>query len=368
MRRQRGGMHLTLAPTMECCFNCHYCFEQYKKKGVMSPEVMDAIIKNVTAHKDLKGIKITWFGGEPLMATRQIEEFYDKLQPHLKDINFDSNIITTAYHVDADTVRILKKVGVTSMQITLDGLKDTHNKIKNFAGSGDVFEKVLQNIEYLNDNFPELHIVIRVNLTKENAKEYMPLVDLLNERFKGRKGINPAPAFVLDRGASACSGECNSCLFNHKDRSEFILDLYSKGYDSSYVRYPDKFFNECAIRNDMALAFDPEGFVYKCWEVIGNKEYAIGKLNSEGALTDFNSVIFNRQSFGADPLDDTTCKACKYLPICNGGCPIQRIQNEFEGAKNDSCTYYKGFIYKFLKIHLNRKNYEEQVQINNINE
>ena len=42
--RQRAGrefMHLTLAPTMDCCFRCHYCFEKYKKEGAMTVDVMD---------------------------------------------------------------------------------------------------------------------------------------------------------------------------------------------------------------------------------------------------------------------------------------------------------------------------------------
>lgn len=44
----------------------------------MTPEVMDRITKYVMSCPDLKNIKITWFGGEPLMAVPQIEEFYDK--------------------------------------------------------------------------------------------------------------------------------------------------------------------------------------------------------------------------------------------------------------------------------------------------
>lgn len=360
MRTQRQSMHLTLAPTMDCCFNCHYCFEEYKKKGVMSSVIMDNIVKYVSNKKELKKIQLTWFGGEPLMAINQIEQFYDKFKHLITDKTFNSNIITTAYHVDEETVRILKKVGVTSMQITLDGLKETHNSIKNFVGSGDVFEKIMQNIEYLNDNFPELHIVIRVNLTKENSNEYIPLINMLRDRFKGRKKINPAPAFVLDKGLSAGTDKNNTILFNHKERSEFILNLYNKGCNSHFIRYPSRFFNECAIRNDMAISFDPDGYAYKCWEIIGNRKFSIGKLNDDGVLSDINSKMLNRQLFGADPIDDPICQKCKYLPICNGGCPIHRIQNEFEGKNNNTCSYYKGYIEEFLKIHIARKNKEKQ--------
>lgn len=93
----------------------------------------------------------------------------------------------------------------------------------------------------------------------------------------------------------------------------------------------------------------------KCWEVIGNKEYAIGKLDKDGILANINEKILNRQLYGADTFEDPVCSKCKYLPICNGGCPIQRIQNKFEKAHNDCCTPYKGFTPDFLKIHIARK-------------
>lgn len=362
IRYGRSNLNLTIAPTMNCCFSCHYCFENHKKPGNISVEVMDAIMKYVQSIHNLQHINLTWFGGEPLMAPQEIEAFYDKLVEIVDSKIISSSIITTAYHINAEIVRILKKVGVTSMQITLDGLKETHNKIKNFEGSGDVFEKVMQNIEYLCKSFPELNIVLRVNLTKTNAHEYIKLVDLIMERFKDCQNVNPAPAFVLATGVSSCNQVCMSDLFNHRERSEYILDLAYKGYDSPYTQYPKMFFSECAMRNELTVAIDPEGYIYKCWEVIGNTDYAIGKLNQDGNVDDFNIVNFNRQTFGADPLEDFQCSKCKYLPICNGGCPIQRIQNKFEGGKHSYCSYYKGYMEEFLKIHILRKKREKLME------
>ena len=358
IRKQRTGMHLTHAPTMDCCFRCHYCFEKYKEKKYMTPEIMDQIIKYVTSYPELKNIKITWFGGEPLMAVPQIEEFYDKFRDIWQE-PFISNIITTGYHIDKESIRVMQKVGISSVQITLDGMKETHNKVKHLPSGEDVFERILSNIELLNDSAPEINITIRVNLTLENKEEYIPLHKLCLTRFYGRSNITISPAFVLDRGTGDICRSNNNIFFGHIERSKFILNLAKNGINSVFVRYPEPFFNECAIRNEMAIAFDPEGYAYKCWEVIGNKEYAIGKLNDDGILTDINQTILNRQLYGADTFDDPICSQCKYLPICNGGCPIQRIENKFEGGHNDCCSHYKGFMPDFLKIHIARKKAQE---------
>lgn len=358
IRKQRTGMHLTLAPTMDCCFRCHYCFEKYKEKKYMTPEIMDQIIKYVTSYPELKNIKITWFGGEPLMAVPQIEEFYDKFRDIWQE-PFISNIITTGYHIDKESIRVMQKVGISSVQITLDGMKETHNKVKHLPSGEDVFERILSNIELLNDSAPEINITIRVNLTLENKEEYIPLHKLCLTRFYGRSNITISPAFVLDRGTGDICRSNNNIFFGHIERSKFIFNLAKNGINSVFVRYPEPFFNECAIRNEMAIAFDPEGYAYKCWEVIGNKEYAIGKLNDDGILTDINQTILNRQLYGADTFDDPICSQCKYLPICNGGCPIQRIENKFEGGHNDCCSHYKGFMPDFLKIHIARKKAQE---------
>lgn len=176
-RRNDTVMHLTLAPTMECCFNCHYCFERIKEKGSMKEDIMDSIVDYVCSNPNLKKLRLTWFGGEPLMAAGTMGLFYDKLMTRWKN-DFSSNIITTGYHLNERIIKELQRMQVSSMQITLDGVRETHNRIKNNNGNEDVFEKVIQNIEMTNDIAPEIYIVIRVNLTMENSHEYNCIVQV----------------------------------------------------------------------------------------------------------------------------------------------------------------------------------------------
>lgn len=361
MRQGRKSLGLTIAPTMDCCFNCHYCFEKSKRPAYMSEAVMRGIVKYMENFNNIETLNLTWFGGEPLMAIPEMEKLYKKLRRKLKGVTFHSNIITTGFHLTEDSIKTLQQMKVENMQITLDGLKDTHNKIKFTKGCDDVFTTVLNNIDKTCELAPEIHVVIRTNLTKSNAHEYKELQQMIRTRFAG-KNVVITPAFVMDR--DNCGHSHSQNLFTVKEYPKYILELAEKGIDSPQVRYPNLFFIECAIRNNYSVSFDPEGNMYKCWEHIGERKYALGKINKNGVVENINKTLLNRQMFGADPLEDPICRKCPYLPICGGGCPIQRIENAFNNGKNVNCTYYKGHIEDFILEHIRRKETMEKIKNN----
>jgi uncharacterized protein len=286
------------------------------------------------------------------MAVDKMKELYDKLGKVWHKA-FDSDIITTAWHITPEVIETLKYLKIGSMQITLDGRKETHNKIKFTDDCDDVFSKTIRNIDLLMEQAPDIRIDIRVNLTKENRDEYVSLYQFFTNRYAGKKlNVNPAP--VCNRGAE--EDRNSPFYFDNKEWTAYLLNLfYQEGICSPLIRYPARFFEECATRTHTSVVFDPEGYVYKCIEIVGNKKYAVGKLNDDGVITEINNTLLNRYLFGADTFDHPTCSQCSYLPVCNGGCPHQRIENEFEGGKNDVCTHYKGCLPELMKAYIRMK-------------
>lgn len=352
LRSNQSTLFLTIAPTTDCCFECHYCFERTKKSVYMGENIMCGIAKFVSSFENIKQTKITWFGGEPLMAVPQMEKLYRKLKRRLKGIPIYSSIITSGFHLNEPNIRALQRMKVSQMQITLDGMKESHNKIKFTTGCDDTFSKVLNNIDLATSIAPEIHIVIRTNLTKTNAHEYEELQNLIYDRYKG-KNVAIAPAFVMDRDESGMADRGN--LFTANEYSRYILGLADSGIDSPQVRYPNRHITECAIRNPLSFSFGPDGAVCKCWEHVGNPEYVVGMINQQGKITITDKTLLNRQMYGADPLEDKQCRECAYLPLCHGGCPIQRVQNKFYSANNNYCTYYKGHVHEFIAEHIRKK-------------
>lgn len=70
-------MTLTIAPTLDCNFDCPYCFEN-KRKGKMSEEVRIAIISFIKKKIDsgVRKIDLTWYGGEPLLQVDSIKSIH----------------------------------------------------------------------------------------------------------------------------------------------------------------------------------------------------------------------------------------------------------------------------------------------------
>jgi len=231
---------------------------------------------------------------------------------------------------------------------------ELRNTIIKFTNNcHDTFSKTIQNIDDFASLNSPISLIIRVNITKDNADDYIALYKFITQRYAASKNIEIIPAFVKDIGG--CSGD--SCAFKNLESIQYLKKLWNEHHllPPNYS-YPPNNFYECAVRNKKTLAIGPEGEIYKCWEIMGNKDYIIGHLRHDEFIVS-NSKIMNRYLYGADPLESSVCSKCSYLPICLGGCPHSRIENEFNNKKNDLCAIWKKDISHFLTMDLMRKGY-----------
>jgi uncharacterized protein len=83
----RMWIGFTVAPTLRCNFACTYCYEQAgeneKRDGhnaFMPENVQQALLSFIEqAAKTVKGVYITWYGGEPLLGQEIIFDLSQKI-------------------------------------------------------------------------------------------------------------------------------------------------------------------------------------------------------------------------------------------------------------------------------------------------
>ena len=126
-----GGVYITICPTLACNFECPYCFAT-RGRGKMSPEVQDDIVALAARMLDAsraKRLTITWFGGEPLIATDVIEALSPRLISLAEERGCDYKawVFTNGYLLDEDVVDLLLRCRVTNIHIPLDGVGATND-------------------------------------------------------------------------------------------------------------------------------------------------------------------------------------------------------------------------------------------------
>lgn len=349
-RRRVNDVHnITIAPTMDCNYRCYYCFET-QVHDYISDDTISRISKYINKLTNPRHINLTWFGGEPLLAFNQIKILTKQLLIS-EDTTTNFNIITNGYYMDQNVVDELQNLKINSIQISIDGLYDQYNRVKSMKNDKNCFDTLIKNIDYFAEKNKDISLMIRVNLDKNLKEDFHKIVNFFIQRYPNNTNIFPHAAFL--KNICNTTHESRACHFcNEKDKSEFAVEMFQKTQNKSFL-YPDNNFCECAIRNQNSWAFGSDGSVYKCWENIGNNEDKVGFINEDGEIQITDWAKLNRFLYGADPLNNANCKECFYLPICYGGCPHQRILEEFENIPEEKCAKYCDYMDHYLKEYIN---------------
>lgn len=336
---------LTINPTLHCNFACPYCFEEGHAKVYMTNEVEDSLVQYIEKRKEVESLHVTWFGGEPLLAFDRIVSLTGKMRA--LGLRYNAGMITNGYLLTKNVIEQLPSLAIGSIQITLDGLAPVHNRRRRLVSGKGSFDRIMENIDRLRQLNSEIQLSIRVNIDAENKDDFVKIYDLFKQKNYPRTYVSPA--FVDD--ISGCKVD-DCVLFDPQSQARYLVEMKKKyGLDFSHF-YPSFNRSECPVRNPNYLVIGPSGEIYKCWNDVGNSARIVGYLDEKKPA---NMKWLLRYLTGADPFEDEKCRSCLLLPVCSGGCPYSRLQNEYEGKSINTCGYFKDNMKEFLTLHYEKK-------------
>lgn len=325
-------MKLTIAPTCDCNFKCVYCFEKDRPAIYMTKKVEDAIFDFIVKNNPNR-IHVCWYGGEPLLAKESIYRISEKIISLGKE--YDSSIVTNGYLLDREFIHKMNDLKLKTVQITIDGDKQTHNKRRPHNNNADSFDVIMNNIKELSVSNKDVLLSIRINVDKTNMYEFVNV-------YRQIKKINPSihvyPGFVHD-----ASCKSSVCIDDNVERIKFYSMLYNDYNIYIPEMIPNIVLSSCMARCMNSFLIGPMGEIYKCWHHLGNNNKVVGNLMDKRILTDID--MFARLMKENDYIDNKKCMDCKYFPVCGGGCADLKTQNN-----NDNCSIFKYAMTSFLNM------------------
>ena len=323
-----GTVFLTICPTMNCNFDCPYCFEHHRP-GRMSKEVQDDVVSLAERMLDFtraKKLCVTWFGGEPLLEPDIIDSMSGRLMAlaEEKNVEYEAKIVTNGYLLTQENADLLERCKVDYCQITIDGLGAVHDATRRLSGGGATFDRITENLRKRKLPF---RVHIRQNVQENNRKEVPAVETFLRELAKESGNcITYNPATVRASEAADERGARVSPLCG-TDLSEIGIIRETQHFKPGHGHY-------CCAHTMMSIGIDDQGRLFKCWEAVSNAAYAYGTAHDWNPADPLNTACdpdkLTMYLNTALPGVDEECRECVWLPMCAGGCPHERLYGEKE--------------------------------------
>ncbi|MEM1803842.1 MAG: radical SAM protein [Pyrobaculum sp.] len=263
--------------TENCNFRCVYCYERFQP-NIMDKDVSEGVINLIKVRApELWLLQISWFGGEPMLYYRYIINFMKAIEEYKHDnLKIVGDISTNGYLLDLEKLKNLLKHHVKLFQITLDGDKTYHDKVRVKADGGPTFEKIWNNIITASRTDLDFEFILRIHVHRDNVDSVKNLLAMIasvigsDRRF--RIFIRPIGMF----------GGPNDHLIKTPDLAtvgklrEYAKSLGLRVLEGKGVCY-------ASALNSFVVY--PDGRVGKCTVALYDEKNIVGRINRDGSLT-----------------------------------------------------------------------------------
>jgi uncharacterized protein len=353
VKRDTAELNVTLLTTLQCNFACDYCFQgdhgDYNKFAEkMTLETAERAAFWMARELDRvhpERLVLTFFGGEPLLNLPAMYLVTERMwaATQARGLEMYVNIITNGLLLTEDVVDRMLPFGLNGVKITLDGDRDTHNRMRPLRGGQGTFDRIVENIRSVADRCP---ISIGGNFDERSVDSYPALLAFLKEQAFGDKlaKVHFKPIFRTDEvapvvstadgrrlipltpvgsGAQSLKGSCftaagegggiacDSCGVLD-DKMTFLRQ------ETKRLGFPthDGVHNgPCHVHQSHAHTIGPDGSLYPCPGFTGQLALSTGHIDDRhDALRENARERFLRLS----PWKE--CGDCAFIPVCAGGC------------------------------------------------
>ncbi|MDA0565661.1 radical SAM protein [Streptomonospora sp. S1-112] len=329
--QRRDTLELILMPTESCNFRCTYCYEDFALGRMLSGvrEGVRELVRRRHAEGGLKALRVSWFGGEPLVAFDVIEELSEYFLEFAaaNGIDYRAGMTTNGYLLTPDVAERCVDLGIRQLQITLDGPRHSHDASRPLMGGGATFDDIVANVRGLAESGLDFSALLRTNFSPSNVGSVPELLEELGGIVDGDDRFQ-----VIFRPVGKWGGanDAGTETATGREAEDAKLALYhdAQCHDlpSGDTRTLRPGGSVCYAANPWSFLIRPNGIVNKCTVALRDARNMVGRLSPDGALNLDDSLM--RLWTDNDEAHDTGCQACFFRPSCQGAhCPLIRIQD-----------------------------------------
>jgi uncharacterized protein len=345
-RTSSDQLRVTVLTTLQCNFACDYCIQgdhgEYNKTAAkMSMETAARLTEWIERRIEAvqpKRFSLTFFGGEPLLNLPVVYYLAERVAEicRASDIALVFNMITNGLLLTPEVVDRLTVFAPLGVKVTLDGDRDTHNRMRPLRGGQGTFDKILKNVRAVADR---CSVSIGGNFDESSVDSYPALLDFLREqdfadkltriafkpiiRESKPKGFIPLTAVgaegnslngaCMTSAGTGASSACDSCHFLDEKMSFLREETVKRGFKT----VDGVHMGPCEIHKHHAHTIGPDGSLYACPGFGGNLGQSTGHIDDRH--DDLRSAAARRFAKITAWKD---CNDCAFIPVCAGGCSV----------------------------------------------
>lgn len=159
--------------TLRCNEHCWHCGSRCGdvRADEMSADEWKRILREVKEDFDGNLPQINVTGGEPLLYPH-----FEDVMSYAHELGFKWGMTSNAVLITKEVASMLERCGMGTISVSIDGLRDTHDKLRGLPGA---YDKAMAGIQNLIDNGSFKHIMVTTVVNHETMKELEPLYEIM---------------------------------------------------------------------------------------------------------------------------------------------------------------------------------------------